>query len=85
MGCGCKQAPVKKTPIERKLTPVNETELDQALSYFVSRTQTQEEANFTIDYHNKYFPEQFPHGYKGDGWLRIRKRLEHQKSQYQNQ
>lgn len=97
MGCGCKQKPATNKPIINKENNINvisnfglnftREELTRVSDYFIARTKTAEEKNWVIDFHNKHFPEQFPHNYSGDGWIRLKKRIEHlsrQLDEYEN-
>lgn len=87
MGCGCKQntnTPKPKMVREGTINvvssippPYTREELIRCNDYFISRTKTAEETNWVIDFHNQHFPEQFPHNYQGDGWIRLKKRIAH--------
>lgn len=91
MGCNCKQTQTTKKPSIIRINDVNEIknldeprftqqDLDRAKQYFISRQQTQEEKNWVLEFHNTHFGEKFPENYTGDGWLRIKKRLDHLQS-----
>jgi nicotinamide mononucleotide adenylyltransferase len=92
MGCNCKQAPTIKKPnvvrvngvntiTEKIPLPYTRENLNRCNDYFISRIQSDNEKNWVIDFHNEHFDEQFPHGYSGDGWLRIKKRIDHLRRQ----
>lgn len=97
MGCGCKQKPAP-TPVQPKTVVVNSTvvmgepikpqytkeELDRCNSYFISTKPLKEEKMFVVDFHNQYFPEKFGYDVGGEQWLRLRRRIEHLRTQYAN-
>lgn len=86
--CNCKQAPTIQRPnvvrvnntveIQNPITPLfTQEDLTRVKDYLISRNQTAAEKNWVIDFHNQHFEEKFPHGYNGDGWIRIKKRIDH--------
>lgn len=87
MGCGCKQQTNTPKPVMVKQGKINvvssipppytREELQRCNDYFIARNKTDQEKNWVIDFHNKHFAEQLPHGYNGDGWLRLKKRIQH--------
>lgn len=87
MGCGCKQNTITNKPVIKKENNINvvaafapnytREEITRVKDFLIARNKTNEEENWVIDFHNKHFQEQLPHGYKGDGWLRLRNRIAH--------
>jgi hypothetical protein len=87
MGCGCKQNTNTPKPVIQKQGTINvvssiplpytREELQRCNDYFISRSKTADETNWVIDFHNKHFGEQLPHNYQGDGWIRLKKRIQH--------
>ena len=88
MGCGCKQ-PVNNIPKPtvvrvNKVNEINEPipppytreAIDRCFQFFISRDKPIQEKNWVIDFHNNNFDEQFPHNYNGDGWVRMKQRIQ---------
>lgn len=89
MGCGCKQ-PVNQAPKPKVINvngvneindpippPYTREDIKRCDAYFISRNKTLEEKNWVINFHNQNFAEQFPGNYSGDGWVRLKQRIQH--------
>lgn len=89
MGCGCKQ-PVNQAPKPTVINvngvneindpippPYTREDIERCNAYFISRDKTLEEKNWVINFHNQNFAEQFPGNYNGDGWPRLKQRIQH--------
>jgi hypothetical protein len=87
MGCGCKQKTNTPKPVIQKQGAINvvisiplpytREELQRCNDYFISRSKTADETIWVIDFHNSHFGEQLPHNYQGDGWIRLKNRIQH--------
>jgi hypothetical protein len=89
MGCNCKQ-PVNQAPKPKVVNvngvneindpippPYTRESIERCDAYFISRDKTLEEKNWVINFHNQNFAEQFPQNYNGDGWVRLKQRIQH--------
>lgn len=96
--CNCKQQKPAPPPVQPKTIVVNsivvmgepikpqytKEELDRCDSYFKSTKPTSEQKMFVVDFHNQYFPEKMNYEVSGESLLRLKRRVEHLKTQYSN-